>query len=100
MLKIILSFIFVVTSTFSKEELNFQIQNTKNRNIEVLLTKVSTDKIYVYQIQYGDTLSELSLKLKNNMDTLIKLNNIKNKNLIIVNEKLKYIEKKEKWNEI
>ena len=96
MLKIILSFIFVVTSTFSKEELNFQIQNTKNRNIEVLLTKVSTDKIYVYQIQYGDTLSELSLKLKNNMDTLIKLNNIKNKNLIIVNEKLKYIEKKEK----
>ena len=56
----------------------------------------SESKIQIYKIKYGDTLSELVLKLKNNMNTLIKLNNIKNRDLIITGENLKYIKKGDK----
>lgn len=103
MFKVIFGFIFVVTAIFSEDKLEFQIQNVKNKKIEVLLTRSMKNnevKFQVYQIQSGDTLSELSLKLNNDIDTLIELNNIKNKNLIITNEKLKYIEKKGEKNEI
>lgn len=95
MLKVIFGFMLVVTSIFSKEELKFQIQKIEGKNIEILLSKNSKSEVQVYQIQAGDTLSELALKLNNTMDTLIELNNIKNKDLIITNEKLKYIEKGE-----
>lgn len=95
MIKVIFGFMLVVTSIFSKEELKFQIQKIEGKNIEILLSKNSKSEVQVYQIQAGDTLSELALKLNNTMDTLIELNNIKNKDLIITNEKLKYIEKGE-----
>lgn len=93
MLRVIFGFIFIVTSVFSKEEFEFQIQKKDDKHIEILLIKSIEDKIQVYQIQYGDTLSELALKLENNIDTLIELNNIKNKDLIITDRKLKYIKK-------
>ncbi|MGL5459974.1 MAG: LysM peptidoglycan-binding domain-containing protein [Cetobacterium sp.] len=99
MSKLLFGFIFIVTTIFSKDELEFQIEKIKNKNIEILLTK-NIKNIRKYKIQRGDTLSELSLKLNNNMDILIELNDIKNKDLIIINEKLKYIEKEEKRNEI
>lgn len=95
MLKVIFGFILVATSIFSKEELKFQLQKTEEKNIEILLLKNNKTEVKVYQIQAGDTLSELALKLNNTMDTLIELNDIKNKDLIITNEKLKYIEKGE-----
>lgn len=96
MLKVILGFILIITSVFSKEELEFQIQKKDNKNIEVLLIRSIEDKIQVYKVQYGDTLSKIALKLENNIDTLIKLNDIKDKDSIVTNEKLKYIKKREK----
>lgn len=96
MFKIIFGFIFMSTIIFSAQELEFQVKKIDNKNIEILVTESSETKIQIYKIKYGDTLSELVLKLKNNMNTLIKLNNIKNRDLIITGENLKYIKKGDK----
>lgn len=88
----------IATSIFSKEKLEIQIQKADNRKIEILLIKDNegnSEQIQVYQIQFGDTLSALALKLGNNIEELINLNNIKNRDLIIIDEKLKYLEKGE-----
>lgn len=42
-----------------------------------------------YTVQSGDTLSEIALKYGTTVDNLVKLNNIKNKNLIYVGQVLK-----------
>lgn len=96
MFKIIFGFIFMSTIIFSTQELEFQVKKIDNKNIEILVTESSETKIQIYKIKYGDTLSELALNLKNNMNTLIKLNNIKNRDLIITGENLKYIKKGDK----
>lgn len=96
MFKIIFGFIFMSTIIFSTQELEFQVKKIDNKNIEILVAESSETKIQIYKIKYGDTLSELALNLKNNMNTLIKLNNIKNRDLIITGENLKYIKKGDK----
>lgn len=42
----------------------------------------------VYTVKKGDTLSEIAAKYKTTVDKLVKLNNIKNKNLIYVGQKI------------
>lgn len=96
MLKLIFGFIFIATTVFSEQQLEFQVKKVDNKNIEILVTGNNEPNIKIYKIQYGDTLSELALKFKNSVSALVELNNIKNKDLIITNHELKYIEKGDK----
>lgn len=50
--------------------------------------KPTTDKVY-YVIKKGDTLSGIAKKYKTTVDQLVKWNNIKNKNLIYVGQKIR-----------
>jgi len=56
-----------------------------------LVKKVSSTKstVHVYTVKKGDTLSEIAQKYGTTVNELVKLNNIKNPNLIYVGQKLK-----------
>lgn len=95
MFKGILGYILITTVLFGKDKLEFKIQNGKDKDIEIMLVKKDNDNIKTYHIKYGDTLSELALELKVSIKDLIKLNHIKNKDLIIADDYLKYRTKKE-----
>lgn len=58
-----------------------EVQNKVNEILKV--TSVN------YTVKSGDTLSEIALKYNTTVDNLVKLNNIKNKNLIYVGQVLK-----------
>lgn len=68
---------------FPGEEVRVPING--NVNYEVLY---DTGHI-IYTVQSGDTLSELALRFKTTVDSIAKMNNIKDINLIYVGEKLK-----------
>lgn len=90
MSKGIFIFLVLATTIFPKNRLEFQIENVKKKTIEILLKKeeVATGE---YKVVKGDTLSELALKLNNSMKTLMELNSIEDKDLIIEGEVLKYL---------
>lgn len=90
MSKGIFVFLILGTTIFSKNRLEFQIENVKKKTIEILLKKEKT-ATGEYKVVKGDTLSELALKLNNSMKTLMELNSIENKDLIIEGEVLKYL---------
>ena len=96
--------IFMLNSAFilAKQDLKFKIQEKNNENIKILIVKdnVSKEREYpsiknsenIYIVKSGDTLSLIAKKFNLSIDYLIKINNIKNKNLITT--KLKLILKK------
>ena len=49
----------------------------------------STSSYYTYIVKKGDTLSQIALKYNTTVNKLVVLNNIKNSNLIYVNQKIK-----------
>lgn len=53
------------------------------------LTYVKNDN-KVYVVKHGDNLTKIAKKCGTSVDKLVKLNNIKNKNLIFAGQKLKY----------
>lgn len=52
-------------------------------------TKKTTSSVSVYTVKKGDTLSEIAERFGTTVSQLVKLNNIKNPNLIYVGQKLK-----------
>lgn len=60
-----------------------EVQNKVNELMGVVANPTT------YIVKSGDTLSEIALKCNTTVDTLVKLNNIKNKNLIYVGQVLK-----------
>lgn len=93
-MRVIFGFLLLVTSIFSQEKLEVQIKKSlDNKKIEIVLSKnmdIKENKIQIYKIQSGDTLSELSVKLNNSIKNFKKLNNIKDENLIFEGKELKY----------
>ncbi len=57
--------------------------------IQTVRYNVHATSTTIYQIKYGDTLSEIALKYGTTVDELVRLNNISNPNLIYVGEKLR-----------
>lgn len=57
---------------------------TTNKN-----TKTTTSNVLTYTVKKGDTLSHIAKRFGTTVDNLVKLNNIKNPNLIYVGQKLK-----------
>ncbi|MGL5725252.1 LysM peptidoglycan-binding domain-containing protein [Cetobacterium sp.] len=90
--------IFILNSAFilAKQDLKFEIKEKNNENIKILIVKDGKQKKKsivrnnenTYIIKYGDTLSLIAKKYNLSVDYLVKINNIKNKNLIIANQKL------------
>lgn len=99
MFKSICIFILFTSLAFSREKLEFQLQKIGNKDIGIVVMQEKESNLEEYLIKSGDTLSEIALELNVSMEELIKLNNIKDKNLIITGKKLKYINK-EKRNEV
>lgn len=85
---------------FARENLKFDIQNTSNI-IKIFVKKDTTntgdtDKVescfIEYKVKPGDTLSKLAKKYNTTVKKLAHDNNIRNINLILVNQNL-FIEK-------
>lgn len=51
--------------------------------------RVNTNNSKIYVVKYGDTLSGIAKRYKTTVNNLVRLNNIKNPNLIYVGERLK-----------
>ncbi len=64
----------------------YNYQAVQNKVNELLNSK---SKSIYYIVKKGDTLSAIAKKYNTSVDNLVKLNNIKNKNLIRVNQKLR-----------
>lgn len=94
--------IFILSSTFllAKQNLKFEIVEKNSDSIRILITKekkiekIETNTISrkndfkMYVVKEGDTLSLISKKFQVSIDYLVKINNLKNRNLISVNQKL------------
>lgn len=101
MKKVLLIFIINSILILAKPELKFEIVEKNNENIKVMIVKggkqeknKETTQILVendtsiYVIKYGDTLSSIAKKFNVSLDSLVRKNRIKNKNLIKVNQKI------------
>lgn len=102
--KIAMLILLISITLLGKDELEIKINSGKKTDIEVLLMKKGANKqenyIKKYHIKNGDTLNQLSKKLKVKMNDLIKLNHIENKDLIVAGKYLKYEEEGEETDEI
>ena len=67
------------------EKAGYNYIKVQNRVNEILKENYTN----YYVVQYGDTLSEIALKYNVSIDELVKLNNIKNIDLIYVGQKIK-----------
>ena len=65
----------------------YNYQEVQNKVNELLNKKKSTNVYYI--VKKGDTLSAIAKKYNTSVDNLVKLNNIKNKNIISINQKLR-----------
>ena len=94
--------IFILSSTFllAKQNLKFEIVEKNSDSIRILITKEKKiEKIEpntisrkndfkMYVVKEGDTLSLISKKFQVSIDYLVKINNLKNRNLISIHQKL------------
>lgn len=89
--------VFLLNSVFifAKQDLKFKIIEKNNENIKILITKDSLQtskpkeiKRKIYVVKSGDTLFLIAQKFNLSTDFLIKINNLKDKNLIRVNQKI------------
>lgn len=97
--------IFILNSTFilAKQDLRFKIKEKNNENIKILIVKEGREKEKkpkerekpsiknsenIYVVKSGDNLTLIAKKFNLSVEYLIEINNIKNKNLITVNQKL------------
>lgn len=81
----------LVLARENKNNLEFQLNNKNLESLEILI--ISDEDVEIYTIKEGDTLSKISKKLNNKVNSLAKLNNIKNIDLIITGAPLLYIVK-------
>ena len=100
MKKIFLVFILNAAFLLAEQNLKFEIVEKNNDNIKILITKEKEEKKLsqntsseertetMYIVKKGDALSLIAKKFNVPMSYLIKINNIKNKDLIITNQKL------------
>ena len=101
MKKIFLIFIINSVLILAKPELKFEIVEKNNENIKIMIVNgkkqrknKETTQILVendasiYVIKYGDTLSSIAKKFNVSIDSLVRKNRLKNKNLIRVNQKI------------
>lgn len=94
MRKLVLIFILNSAFTLAKQDLKFEIKEKNNEKVKILIVKEknlkyqkkNTKKIYI--VKSGDTLSLIAKKFNMPIDYLAKINNIKNNNLIIINQKI------------
>lgn len=92
MYKLLSIFLIIGSLVLARENnLEFQLNNKNLESLEILIT--SDDNVEIYIIKEGDTLSKISKKINNTVNSLVKLNNIKNKDLINVGAPLLYIVK-------
>lgn len=57
--------------------------------LEIFLVRQAEDLAKTYTVVKGDTLSKIAKKYGTTVDTLVKLNGIKNKNLINIGQVIK-----------
>lgn len=98
MKKILLIFILNSAFILAKQDLKFEIKEKNNENIKILIVKDGKQKQTekpsvknienIYIVKSGDTLSLIAKKFNLSVDYLAKINNIRNKNLIVTNQKL------------
>ncbi|MGL4653037.1 LysM peptidoglycan-binding domain-containing protein [Cetobacterium sp.] len=79
----------LVLATENKNRLEFQLNNKNLEILEILIT--SDEEVGIYIIKKGDTLSKISREVNNTVNSLTKLNNINNKNLILIGVPLLYV---------
>lgn len=84
----------VIAGEYGNGEERKQKLTADGYNYEEVQSKVNelmgvTAETVSYTVKSGDTLSQIALKYGTTVDTLVKLNNIKNKNLIYVGQVLK-----------
>lgn len=98
--KIALGIIFLNIVAFARENLKFDIENASN------IIKISVKKdiknieniencFIEYKVKFGDTLSQLAKRYNTTVKKIANDNNIKNINLILVNQNL-FIERDSK----
>lgn len=95
MKKIVLLFFILTFSLVAKESLKFEIKEKSASQIKILIKRdekerraeTTTQKI-VYIVKKGDTLTKISKAYGVSIENLIKKNKIKDKNLIIINQRL------------
>lgn len=90
----------IILANQNRRNFEFILEKDNLDRFKVLITDNSTERYEInqYIIQKDDTLSELSVKLKNPIGVLIELNKIKNKDLIYENEVLSYYKDEENEN--
>lgn len=70
-----------------------KLNNIKNPNLiitgQVLKVPAKTEKDEYYAVKKGDTLTKIAKKYETTVQNLVKLNNIKNPDLILVGQKLR-----------
>lgn len=98
MKKLLLIFILNSVLILAKQDLKFKIQEKNNENIKILIVKDTLIKQrehppiknseYIYIVKSGDTLSLIAKKFNLSVKYLIEINNIKNKNLLLTNQRL------------
>lgn len=83
----------VIKGDYGNGEERKQKLESEGYNYEEVQNKVNelmgVNSTVQYTVQSGDTLSEIAVKYETTVDELVKLNNIKNKNLIYVGQVLK-----------
>ena len=83
----------VIRGDYGNGEERKQKLESEGYNYEEVQNKVNelmgVNSTVQYTVQSGDTLSEIAVKYGTTVDNLVKLNNIKNKNLIYVGQVLK-----------
>lgn len=89
MKKIVLLFFVLTFSLIAEKNLKFEIRKKSASQVKILIKKNEKEiKEIVYVVKKGDTLTRISKAYGVSMESLIKNNKIKNKNLIIINQRL------------
>lgn len=65
-----------------------EVQAEVNKKLKPAAKKTTTSKVY-YTVKSGDTLSRIAKRYNTTVNVLVKMNNIKNKNIIYVGQKIR-----------